>query len=177
MGLKSSSDRYGTVAIIVHWTSALLIAGMLASGFKAAGSIDSASKLGVLRVHVVVGVLVLLLTVFRMAWWLLADRKPRSVSGERLPNIAAKAVHALFYVVIIGMAASGVGMLALSGAATSIFGSGSAALPDFWNYAPRVPHGIGARALIVLLVLHVGGALYHHVIRGDRIFARMGIGH
>src|SRR5262245_15152436 len=75
-----------------------------------------------------------------------------------------------------GRPASGIGMLVLSGAASSLFGPATTALPNFWNYPPRVPHGIGARALVALLILHVGGALYHHVVKRDRILARMGIG-
>jgi len=82
----------------------------------------------------------------------------------------------LFYVAIIAMAASGIGMLSLSGAAGIIFDPGAVALPDFWKYAPRVPHAIGARALLALLLLHVGGALFYPFIMRDRIFARMGIG-
>ena len=32
-------------------------------------------------------------------------------------------------------------------------------LPSFWNYAPRIPHGLGAFALLGLVTLHVGAAL------------------
>jgi cytochrome b561 len=69
-------------------------------------------------------------------------------------------VHVLFYVVILGMIASGIGMMALSGAAVLMFGGESALLPDFWNYPPRIPHGIGARLLLVLLMLHVGNTAF-----------------
>lgn len=176
MAWKSSKERYGTVAIWVHWTSALLIIALLVSGFRAAATIDPSGKAALLRVHASMGTLILLLTLFRLAWWLFADRKPDDLSSERLLNLAARTVHILFYIVIIGMTASGIGMLALSGAGPAIFASGTAALPDFWSYAPRLPHGAGGRALVVLLTLHVLGALYHHFIRKDRIFARMGLG-
>ena len=82
-------------------------------------------------------------------------------------------VHVLFYVVILGMIASGIGMIALSGAAPLIFGGESAQLPDFWKYPPRLPHAIGARVLVALLVLHVGAALYHHFVRRDGLLWRM----
>jgi cytochrome b561 len=82
-------------------------------------------------------------------------------------------VHVLFYVVILGMIASGIGMMALSGAAVLMFGGESALLPDFWNYPPRIPHGIGARLLLVLLMLHVGAALYHQFVRRDGLLCRM----
>ena len=85
----------------------------------------------------------------------------------------AQMVHLLFYVVILGMIASGIGMIALSGAAPLIFGGNGALLPDFWKYPPRLPHSIGARLLLALLALHVGAALYHHFVRRDGLLWRM----
>lgn len=176
MELRSTNDRYGRVAITVHWVSAILIVGLLASGFRAASTIDAATKASLLRVHVAVGVAVLALTLFRLAWWMFADRKPDPLTGSGPIGLAAKSVHALFYVVILGMAASGIGMLVLSGAGPAIFAAHVAALPDFFQYPPRIPHGLGAHLLVAALALHVGGALYHHFIARDRIFARMGLG-
>jgi hypothetical protein len=71
------------------------------------------------------------------------DRKPDPVVGSpHWQERTAQAVHLLFYIVILGMIASGVGMMVLSGAASMIFGGEAALLPDFWKYPPRLPHGI-----------------------------------
>lgn len=177
MALKSTQDRYGTVAITIHWAAAALIVALLITGFRVSGAADPAAKAVFLRFHAAMGVAILVLTLARIAWWWFADRKPLPVADQpRLMHRAATSVHVLFYIVIIGLAASGIGMMVLSGAGPIVFGGASGALPDFWNYPPRVPHGIGVRVLIALLILHVAGALYHHFIRGDRLLARMGIG-
>ncbi|NEV80027.1 cytochrome B, partial [Rhodopseudomonas sp. BR0C11] len=76
------------------------------------------------------------------------------------------------YVVVFGMIASGIGMMLASGAAPAIFSHQVTALPEFWHYRPRIPHGFGARLLVVLLIVHVAAALYHH-LRGDRVFGRI----
>ena len=70
------------------------------------------------------------------------------------------------------MAASGIGMFVLSGAGPIVFGS-EGNLPDFTQYLPRVPHSIGARAMVALLVLHAGAALYHHFVKRDATLRRM----
>ncbi|MBV8106207.1 MAG: cytochrome b/b6 domain-containing protein, partial [Hyphomicrobiales bacterium] len=102
------------------------------------------------------------------------DRKPGPVPGSpRWQERSARVVHILFYIVILGMIASGAGMMALSGAAPVIFGGGAPSLPDFWKYPPRLPHAIGARLLLALLSLHVGAALYHHFVRRDGLVWRM----
>jgi cytochrome b561 len=122
------------------------------------------------------GIAVLTLTLFRIAWWWFADQKPLPAPGlPRWQERAAKAVHILFYVVVLGMTASGIGMMLLSGAGPAVFGAPDS-LPDFWSYPPRAPHGIGGRLLAALVVIHAAAALYHQFGRRDRILWRMGLG-
>ena len=175
--MKSTNAKYGTVAVAIHWLSAIAIFALLGSGFRAASLTESMGKASVLSVHVTLGVLLLTLTLARVAWWIFADRKPsQSATGPGWQIASAKLAHVLFYVVIFGMAASGIGMMLLSGAAAVLFGGAEGVLPNFWDYAPRVPHGIGARAMVALLVLHVGAALYHHFILKDGLIRRMWFG-
>lgn len=178
MHWKSSMHRYGAVAIAMHWATALALVGLLASGLRAAGMDDQAAKLPLLRIHAAMGVSVLGLTLLRLCWWWLADRKPADPAGTpRWQARAAHVVHGLFYVVILGMGASGVGMIALSGAGGILTGASQVPLPDFHAYPPRVPHGIGGTLLIALILLHVAAALYHQFVRRDRLLTRMGLGH
>ena len=174
---KSSNTSYGTVAISIHWMSAVLIIAALVSGFRAANTTDLAAKAQVLSVHAPLAIAVVLLTLARLAWWWFADRKPSPLAGT--PNWqhkSATAVHRLFYIVIFGMGASGIGMLILSGAGPIIFGGAEGHLPDFWNFKPRIPHGIGARLLVILLFIHIGAALDHHFILRDGSLKRMRFG-
>lgn len=173
VALKSSADRYGNVAIGIHWVTAIAIIALLVVGFVAADTANEETKIQLLRVHTVTGIAVLVLTLFRIGWWLFADRMPHDVQG--LPRWQARSawlVHRLFYVVVIVLAASGIAMMALSGAGDVLFGD-APGLPDFTEYTSRAAHGIGARLLVILFVLHVGAALYHHFARRDGILRRM----
>ncbi|MFC5386792.1 cytochrome b [Aquamicrobium segne] len=174
--LKNRPDRYGPVAVTIHWLTAILILAALGSGFQADQAADAATRAGFLRLHIPVAITVLLLTLFRIVWWWRFDRKPIPVEGSRpWQERFARFVHVAFYVVILGMVASGIGMMVLSDAGPSIFG-GSGVLPDFHDYPPRVPHGIGAFLLVILLVAHIGAAFYHHFIRRDELIRRMWYG-
>jgi cytochrome b561 len=64
--LKSRPDRYGAVAVSIHWLSAILILAPLGSGFQAANAMDAATKAGFLRFHIPVAITVLLLTALRI---------------------------------------------------------------------------------------------------------------
>ena len=104
--MKSTNAKYGTVAVAIHWLSAIVIFALLGSGFCAASLAESMGKASVLTVHVSLGVLVLVLTLARVAWWLFADRKPtQTASGPGWQIASAKLVHVLFYAIIFGMAA------------------------------------------------------------------------
>jgi cytochrome b561 len=173
MRLMSTTERFGGIAIAFHWVSAALLAVLLGSGFAAAATLHPIAKVGILRVHVLLGIALLALTLARVVWWRF-DRKPPPLSAmPRLQERAAKVVHVLFYVLILGMTATGIGTLALSGAGRHIFGAATGPLPDLWKYQPRLEHWIGARVLLVLLAVHIGAALYHHAIRGDGLLRRI----
>lgn len=175
MSLKSTSDRYGSVAIAIHWISAAGIIALLASGLVAADQVDPAAKLALLRIHVPLGIGVLLLTLLRIIWWAVADKRPQPPAGQApWQDLLARLVHGGLYVIVLVMAGSGIATLALSGALPAILSG--AALPDFSAVAPRLVHGIGGKLTLALLAAHVGAALYHQFIRRDRLLARMGLG-
>ncbi|SUE43049.1 cytochrome b [Roseomonas gilardii] len=175
--LKSSPDRYGAVPVTIHWLTAILIIFALGSGFRAGNALDLSVKADFLRMHIPAAIMVLLLTVLRIVWWWFLDKKPRPVQGAPLwQERLARGVHIAFYVVILGMAASGIGMIVLSGAGPAIFGGAGSGLSDFMQYPPRIPHGLGANFLLALLLAHVGAALYHHFIRRDGLLRRMWYG-
>ncbi|WP_028740925.1 cytochrome b [Rhizobium leguminosarum] len=175
--LKSRPDRYGAIAVSIHWLSAVLILALLGSGFRAANAMDAATKAGLLRFHIPVAIVVLLLTALRIVWWWRFDRKPAPVQASpRWQERLAGLVHVAFYIFILGMVASGIGMMILSGAAPAVFGAARATLPDFIAYPLRGPHGFDAFLLVGLLVFHAGAALYHQFVRGDHLLRRMWYG-
>jgi cytochrome b561 len=177
MRIRSSEDRYGTVAATIHWVTALAIVLMLASGLAASNAADEAAELGILRVHAIMGVCVLVLTILRLLWWWLGDKRPGDPPAiPAWQKRAAHFVHGSLYVVIIVMAASGIATLMLSGASQQVFGGAPLPLPELFSVPPMTAHAILWRVLAILVIGHVGAALYHQFIRRDRLLARMRIG-
>ncbi|MBN9037088.1 MAG: cytochrome b [Rhizobiales bacterium] len=178
MAWKSNAHRYGAVAMAMHWVTAVAILGLLVSGLTMADMAGAdPAKQSIVRTHVIIGALVVLLTLLRLAWWLLADRKPDEPGGQpRWQALAARAVHGLFYVVIVVMGASGIATILLSGAGDILFSGAPGPLPDFMRYPPRLAHGLFAWTLMALIGLHVAAALYHQFVLRDRLLSRMGLG-
>ena len=176
MSLRSNSERYGSVVVAIHWLTALAIFAMLGTGLAAANMADPASELVLLRVHAIMGVAVGVLTLFRIVWWLMVDTPPRDAAPSRLQGLAARAVHFGLYGVILVMVASGIATMLLTGAGAQLAGEAPLPLPDFTLAPPFTAHGMLARVLIVLLIGHIGAALWHQFVRRDRLLARMGVG-
>lgn len=176
MALKSTDTAYGAIAVGLHWLGVLLTMVMLITGFRADAAAEPAAKAAILAWHAPAGSALLLVTLIRILWWWLADRKPAPLDDPAWQVKAARGVHLALYAVILGMVGSGFAMFILSGAGEVIFGGSSVPLPDFADYAPRAPHGLGARLLLALVALHAGAALFHHFIRRDATLRRMWFG-
>lgn len=174
--MKSRPNRYGNIAVTIHWLSALAVFVLIGSGFGAATTTDPAAKVGLLQLHVPMAIAVLILTLARIVWWWLADRKPEPISGTpRWQNASARGVHFLLYGALFLLFGSGIAMLAMSGAGNMLL-TGIGVLPDFAEFAPHTAHLLGALLLIALLAAHIGAALYHQLVRRDNIFRRMWYG-
>jgi cytochrome b561 len=173
MATKSTRERYGVVAVALHWSIAVLIVLQLLGGWAAVRA-DGAAKIGLLKFHAPIGVAIGLLAALRILWWLAFDRKPDDVAGmSRAQAIAARAVHGLLYLAPLALAASGFALLVMSGANRIVFGGGQAPLPDLTRFALFRGHVAMAIALLALVAAHVGAALYHQFVARDNLLARM----
>lgn len=104
-------------------------------------------------------------------------RRPPALSGQPRWQVGvAPGTHVLLYVVPIVMAASGLALMAVSGAAPIIFSRLPGALSDFSRFPPISVYALGAFALLSLVCSHVTAAICHRFVRRDWLLARMGIG-
>ncbi len=176
MQWRSGDDHYGAVAAGLHWTSAFVIAVLLATGFAAASETDAANKLQLLRAHAMMGGGVAVLTVMRLVWWFFVDKKPGHFNSSDWQRFAAANVHRLFYLVIAILVISGLRTVILFDLMPILLGEQSAVVPEITQKPPRLVHGLAARLLMVLIALHVAAALYHQLLGRNRILSRMGLG-
>lgn len=168
------SDQYSAMAVLLHWITALLIIGLLATGFKADSAPDAATRIVLLKRHLPLAVAVVVLTLGRILWWLRYESRPAPLPGTpQWMDRAAKAVHLALYAIIIVLAATGIGTLLRSGALPVILHGSPAQLPDFDQFRAKEHHSTAVAVLIGLLVLHVAAAIYHQFGRGEPIFRRI----
>jgi len=171
--------RYHPLLVALHWVLAVLIIAALAVGFfgLAATPNSDPQKIGVLRLHMAGGMLILGLMVIRFIVRLWTLRPAAATTGHPLLDRVAPVAHYGFYVLVLLMVGTGFATAILAGLNKIVFhGSGDPLPPDFLIYPTRVAHGYLAALLVGFITLHVLAALYHQFVRKDGLLRRMFFG-
>lgn len=169
-------ENYNPVSKIIHWTTALLVFGLLSLGFYMASLDFSEDKLELYALHKSFGLLVLMLAFVRVAWHLLV-KKPKSLpSHAKWEKGLAHAAHAFLYFALFAMPLTGWVMSSAGDFTIKFFGldvpdivAKDKGLFDF----TREAHEIIAIILLGVIGMHMAGAFKHHFIDRDATLARM----
>jgi cytochrome b561 len=134
-------------------------------------------KINSLKGHMIMGFLITSFMIVRLIVKLRSANPPHMDTGNALRDKLGVSVHHALYLLVIFMGLSGFGIAVLAGIPDVILGVEGAALPESFNdLLPRQAHGLIAKLLVALVVLHVAAALYHQLILKDNIIARMKFG-
>ncbi len=179
----TARTKYDTVAMILHWVTAIIMAVMIFLGEdmikQPRDAAPDAALEGFPSLHVSLGVSVLVLTLVRIGWRLANPPPPYPATMKGWEVLLSKTTHLLFYVLMIGIPLTG--WLAFSEYlqehpaldAVRVFGLFAVPVgPLLGEYAGEI-HEIGSNLAMILFFLHVLAALKHQFIDGDGIMKRM----
>lgn len=172
-------SRYHPVLVILHWVLAFLIVFALGMGMFSLREIPNSSpdKVFALRGHMIAGMLILSLMLVRFVVRFRTPRPEPATTGNAFLDRVAALTHYGLYLLAFLMAASGIATAAQAGLPAIVFGGSGAPLPEsFAIYSPRVAHGVIAKLLLALALLHVLAVLYHQFVRRDGLLSRMWFG-
>jgi len=174
---ETTPKRYHPAHVTIHWLMALLVVMMLGIGkFAMPGvSPQDPQKVMMLQSHTFIGGAIAVLLIIRVVLLFTTKRPAPADAGNAILNWVGKAVHVLLYVLLIGMAVSGLGLFQMANL-PAVFSGAQPYPPNFFDYLPRGGHGLFSWLLLALVALHVGAALFHQFIRKDNLLARMWFG-
>jgi cytochrome b561 len=176
--------QYGAVAKWFHWITVILIAIALPTGFVIkfiTGDAEGAYKMGFYAIHESAGLTVLVCAILRLLWKATHKAPPHPPELPPAMRIAAAATHHLLYAMLIiqpllGFFATNAWGFPLQGQTAYL---GFIDLPKFMDTSEGLAnalqwlHTIGGYLFLVLLIAHVGAAIFHHAIRKDGTLMRM----
>ena len=171
-------QRYGKIAILFHWAIAILIGTNILLA-NLAEDLPRAARAAYMSPHKAIGISILLLSVGRILWRLGHRPPPLPKKVQGLQAKAGHTVHMLFYVLMIAMPLTGWLMIGANSRAAPVdfFGLFTVDLAVGKNAMlagiGREGHEILATMLLVLVGLHVLGALKHQFIDRMPFIQRM----
>ena len=177
MALKNTNDQFGFVTRTLHWATALLVLVTIPIGLWIANAEFSLAILPFFARHKALGILVLVMIIARVLWHRFSP-PPASLShGIAWQDVLAIWVHRAFYVFLVAMPLSGWIASSATGIDTVIFGRWTlpaiAPVSESWENIGFLIHGLLGKILIVIILLHIFGALFRAFIKRDGTLRRM----
>ena len=174
--MSASRSRYSTAAILLHWTIAALIIFQFAYMFFFIENLERGDPAmgSAYELHKSIGITILALTLVRLVMRLTEGFKPLPAHMAPWEVFLARFTHIAFYMLLL--------IVPLTG---WIFAVSPDRGLDLFGLFPVPDLGIGVRdaahelhellvwPFILLIVLHIVGALKHHFIDRDEVLARM----
>lgn len=167
--MSTTTQGYGRTARALHWLMAVLLVVQWFSG-------EYDDWLGV-RTHMSIGISLMALVLVRLAWRVTHPAPPAPASAPAYERVAARAMHAAWYVLMIALPLSGILWRQFRGKLTSWFGMID--MPQLltvdagWAHWMKEAHEVLGVVFLVLLGLHVLAALKHQFIDRDNVLRSM----
>ena len=180
--MNDTEKKFSGITVSLHWIVAIVFIGMLAVGIY----MHETKAYGLYDIHKSVGITLFLFVLVRVAWRI-KNGWPVPVSTyAAIEQLMAKVVHWVLIIGTVVMPISGMMMSAGGGHGLAVFGLELLATnPDPLDSTKVIPlneaigglghtiHGVLAKVMIAAIVLHIAGALKHHMVDKDGTLRRM----
>lgn len=178
MNLRNDSQRYGLVAVSLHWLVALTVIGQFGLGLwmRSLGYYDTWYRLGPWW-HKGIGVMLFAVLMLRLIWRWTNPRPVHLASHKPYERLAAAIAHGLLYLLLFAVMVSGYLISTADGRGLEVFD---------WFTIPATLSGLDqqediageihlwlAWSVIGLAAMHALAALKHHFIDRDATLKRM----
>lgn len=177
MQFKNTNDRFGLTTRLNHWINAALVIGVIGLGIYMVDLPREPATFELYNIHKSLGVLLLALIIWRFIWLKLSPN-PALLPSKPWEQKLAHSVRGLLYLALVIAPLSGWLMSNSGGHAVNFFHlfelptlvSESEAI----NAVVKPIHVITGKILLpILILLHIAGAIKHHVIYKDATLKRM----
>ena len=166
------NDKYSKGIIIIHWLSALLIFALFFLGLSMDG-LEVSEKMGLLKPHAALGLLVFILTVVRSVMFFRSKRPANLKTGSKLNDKLAVWIHNAFYILLLIIGASGIATMIIGGYGDALQTGDLTLIQAHENIPPLKAHALAAYLTMVPVGLHIIGVVKHFVLTKENTLKRI----
>jgi cytochrome b561 len=175
--VSSKPKRYSPVLVSLHWIIGILIFVQVILANAGEGGRAKFAGIPVLGIHMILGTTVLVLLIIRLIVRLRTQHPAAASTGNRFLDKIGELTHWALYFFVFSMTTTGIFLAVQGNRFARVFGLAGATVPP----RPRGItiggfHGLIWFFLLLLILLHVGAALYHQFILKDNLISRMWYG-
>jgi cytochrome b561 len=174
---SATRTAYSSPQRMLHWITALFVFATIPLGIAMVNARPGPTQNMLYELHWSCGFVILALTVIRLAARFANPPAPLPASVPAASAKMAHVVHILLYVLLIGMPIGGwIGKSAFGG---DIYVFWLVPIPRIWGDAPDFGkrilqmHFAGGLLMTLLLLGHIGAALFHGIVKKDGVLQRM----
>ncbi len=166
--------RYDKRVVIIHWLTLLFILILFPLG-KIMEEMAPADKMDLLKLHVILGDLVFLLTLFRVYLYFKAPRPAHIKTGAKWNDNLAVFIQRSFYFLLIAVCVFGIATMLTGGYADAIKANDPSLMKSHSEIPTLAGHNISAMLIMFLMLLHLGGVVRHVIRTKEKIIVRMSL--
>lgn len=160
----------GTIAI--HWLTAILIIVLFPLG-KYMEGLPTSEKIGLIKIHAILGLIVFILTIVRSYLFLKSERPEDIKTGSKINDKLAVWIHNIFYFLLFGISFSGIAAMIFGGYGEAVQSGNLELIKTHAEIPPLKGHGILALLMMILFVLHVIGVVKHYILTKENTLKRI----
>ena len=175
MQVFNSFSKYGLLAKLFHWATFIALLVQVPLGFYLVGLEFSDQRIELENIHILIGITIFYITLFRLIWKLFNQSPTESKSFFKGQILIGKVNHLLLYLSIFAITISGMLKKLYMGETLNFF---------FFKYGFEKDNFILADAfyevhiysnylLITLVALHILAVVVHHFVFKDKILNKI----
>ena len=175
MKILNSKSEYGILAKLFHWFTFFVLIAQVPFGLYLVELEFSEERIELENIHILVGITVFYLTLFRLIWKFFNPSPTESKSFFKGQVLIGKANHFLLYVTIFSITSSGILKKLYMGETLNFiffkygFEKDNFALADAYYEV----HILSNYLLLALVSLHILAVIVHHFIFKDKILNKI----
>ena len=175
MSIFNSQKEYGLLAKLFHWITFIILIAQIPLGFYLVGLEFSDRRIDLENIHILIGITVFYITLFRLIWKFLNSKPAEGNSFFKGQIFIAKVNHFFLYLSIFAITISGILKKLYMGEKLNFlffkygFDKDNFQLADLYYEV----HIYANYLLIVLITLHILAVIVHHFIFKDKILNKI----